>query len=149
MINQSTPKFRLRVVLGLIASAIFFAMFFMLQSTRLQAVMPIISPLVQEFENVVPVVSATETEFQTISGLLPSGSLSVQQPPASPEAVEDPVFMVAEVLPKFPGGQEAFQLFLKENLVYPKEAMLSNIQGTVFVSFVVERDGSLTNVTVL
>lgn len=57
--------------------------------------------------------------------------------------------IVAEVLAQFPGGQEACIEFIKNNIKYPEEALTKGTSGTVYVSFVVEKDGSLTEITVL
>ncbi|WP_373817516.1 TonB family protein [Porphyromonas loveana] len=52
------------------------------------------------------------------------------------------------ILPSFPGGEAAMMKFLCENLVYPKEAQDKGISGRVIVTFVVEEDGSLSDVQV-
>jgi len=66
------------------------------------------------------------------------------------EAVhEQEIFIVVEEPPSFPGGDEARIRFLSENIRYPQMARESGIQGTVFVTFVVERDGSVTDVRIL
>lgn len=65
------------------------------------------------------------------------------------EEDEDVIFTVVEEMPEFPGGEDARQTFMQENLEYPREAKQAGIQGTVFVSFVVEEDGSISNVEVL
>lgn len=65
------------------------------------------------------------------------------------EVVEEEIFIVVEDMPTFPGGDEARIRFLAENIRYPQMARESGIQGTVFVTFVVERDGSVTDVRVL
>jgi periplasmic protein TonB len=65
------------------------------------------------------------------------------------EVAEDVIFTVVEDQPSFPGGDEARMRFLQENLRYPTMAREAGIQGTVFVTFVVERDGSVTDVRVL
>jgi len=65
------------------------------------------------------------------------------------EIVEEEIFIVVEDMPTFPGGDEARVRFLSENIRYPQMARESGIQGTVFVTFVVERDGSVTDVRVL
>ena len=62
------------------------------------------------------------------------------------EDVSDPVYY-AEEMPEFPGGQEAMQAFIQKELVYPVVALNYGIQGTVLVRFVVERDGSISDVT--
>lgn len=65
------------------------------------------------------------------------------------EVEEDVIFTVVEDQPQFPGGEEARQRFLEENLRYPQMAREAGIQGTVFVTFVVETDGSVTDVQIL
>jgi periplasmic protein TonB len=62
---------------------------------------------------------------------------------------EQEIFIVVEDPPSFPGGDEARIRFLSENIRYPQMARESGIQGTVFVTFVVETDGSVTSVRVL
>ncbi|MBP7102027.1 MAG: energy transducer TonB [Bacteroidales bacterium] len=69
------------------------------------------------------------------------------EPLPEPE-VEDIPFRVVEVNPEFPGGDDALMSYLKKNIVYPKTAIDAGIQGTVMVQFVVERDGSITNVDI-
>jgi protein TonB len=58
------------------------------------------------------------------------------------------VFTAVEVIPSFPGGMEKFYEFLKDNIRYPAEAARKNVQGKVFLVFVIERDGSLSNIKV-
>jgi len=65
------------------------------------------------------------------------------------EVEDDVIFTVVEDQPEFPGGEEARQRFLEDNLRYPTMAREAGIQGTVFVTFVVETDGSVTDVRVL
>jgi TonB family protein len=59
------------------------------------------------------------------------------------------VFTVAEKMPSYPGGQDAMSKFLVEHIKYPEVAMKNNVQGKVFVTFVVRTDGSLTDAKVL
>jgi Ca-activated chloride channel family protein len=65
------------------------------------------------------------------------------------EVREKEAFIVVETMPSFPGGQKALENYLKINLKYPEAAKNGGIKGTVFVSFVVERDGSLSDIRVL
>jgi len=58
-------------------------------------------------------------------------------------------FASIEQLPEFPGGQAGWRKFLERNLRYPAMARENNIQGRVTVQFVVEKDGSLTDIKVL
>lgn len=56
------------------------------------------------------------------------------------------VFDVVEVMPQYPGGQIAMMKYIMENMKYPKQAMKEGIQGRVAVSFIVEKDGSISDV---
>lgn len=58
----------------------------------------------------------------------------------------DMVFDVVEVMPQFPGGQIAMMKYIMENMKYPKQAMKEGIQGRVTVRFIVEKDGSISDV---
>jgi len=51
--------------------------------------------------------------------------------------------------PEFPGGVDAIHQFLQENIILPQSVIDGEVRGTVFVTFVVEKDGSITNVRVL
>lgn len=61
----------------------------------------------------------------------------------------DEVFTVVEKMPAFPGGDKARVKFLVGNVKYPEKARKNGISGTVFVSFIVEKDGSISNVELL
>jgi len=63
--------------------------------------------------------------------------------------VENKVFDVVEQMPSFPGGQGALMKYLNDNIKYPVVAQENGVQGRVVVSFVVERDGSITDVNVV
>ncbi len=65
------------------------------------------------------------------------------------EVEEEQIFTIVEDQPTFPGGDAALMQYLTNNLRYPTMAREAGIQGTVFVTFVVERDGSITDVRVL
>ena len=66
-------------------------------------------------------------------------------PPAPKEEVTQKVFDVVEVMPSFPGGQGALIQYLNSHVKYPVVAQENGIQGRVTISFVVERDGSITD----
>jgi TonB family protein len=63
--------------------------------------------------------------------------------------IEPGVFKTVEKMPTYPGGDQARIDFMMQNFMYPEEAKKNNVQGKVFVSFIVDTDGSLTNVKVL
>lgn len=58
-------------------------------------------------------------------------------------------FVFVEEMPQFPGGQDALFKFIAQNLKYPKDAVEMDIQGKVYVRFIVEADGRVTNVNVV
>jgi periplasmic protein TonB len=62
--------------------------------------------------------------------------------------VDEPIIAVAEFMPEFPGGTEALYRYFRQNLRYPDQEKNLSIGGTVFVGFVVEKDGSISHVHV-
>ena len=65
------------------------------------------------------------------------------------EEEEQPIFTVVEKDPEFPGGTEALYKYLAENIKYPQLARDNGITGKVYITFVVERDGSIANPKIL
>ena len=65
------------------------------------------------------------------------------------EVVEAEIFTIVEEMPDFPGGGAKLQEYLIKNIKYPQMARESGIQGRVFVNFVVEPDGHVSNVNVM
>lgn len=61
---------------------------------------------------------------------------------------DEKVLEAAEVMPEFPGGVEALFQFLAENTTYPVYAEKMGVEGTIYVGFIVEPDGSITNVAI-
>lgn len=62
---------------------------------------------------------------------------------------EEEIFHVVEEEPEFPGGMEALYKYLGESIKYPQLAKENNIEGKVYVTFVVEKDGSIANPRIL
>ena len=69
--------------------------------------------------------------------------------PEPPKEEETKVFDVVEQMPSFPGGQAALMSYLSNNIKYPQIAMENGVQGRVVCTFVVERDGSITDIRVV
>ena len=69
--------------------------------------------------------------------------------PDEQKEVPQDIFDVVEVMPQFPGGAPKLFEYLSQNIRYPKEAMESNTQGRVIVSFVVCKDGSICDAKVV
>lgn len=85
------------------------------------------------------IISAEITE-DTRNGL----DLIIEEPDI--EVEEQHIFTVVEKQPEFPGGYTALQKFLMENLKYPRQAIEVGISGTVYISFIVWKDGSIRNI---
>jgi protein TonB len=76
----------------------------------------------------------------------------VEEKIAEPEPVkeeETKVFDVVEQMPSFPGGPSALMQYLNSNIKYPVVAEENGVQGRVVCTFVVEKDGSITDVRVV
>jgi len=91
----------------------------------------------------VPISFALAADADTIKAVTPTFSI------ASAQSGSGPVFTSVEQVPEFPGGIEAFGKFLATNMKYPKAARDNNVQGRVIITFVVEKDGSLSNMKVV
>ena len=65
------------------------------------------------------------------------------------ESPADDAFDVVEQMPEYPGGPKALMEFLNNNVQYPAEAEKAGIQGRVIATFVVEKDGSISQPTVV
>ncbi|MDD4599139.1 MAG: energy transducer TonB, partial [Lentimicrobiaceae bacterium] len=89
------------------------------------------------------IIDAEATQFTEIPTYTPPAVVEEE------EVAEAEIFTVVEDQPSFPGGDEARIRFLQENIKYPQMARESGIQGTVYVTFVVEKNGAVTDVRVL
>ena len=74
------------------------------------------------------------------------GTCSAQ---SAPNLAREMVYTVIEKQPEFPGGMDALTNYLRKNVGYPEAAVKANVAGRVFVSFIVERGGQLTDIHLL
>ena len=65
------------------------------------------------------------------------------------EEEEEEFFMVVENMPEFPGGDLGLMKYIQKNVRYPAIAKEYNITGKVYVSFIVDKTGSVTNVKIV
>lgn len=61
----------------------------------------------------------------------------------------DVVYTVVDKEAEYPGGIEAMNRFLAQNIIYPTLAKQKNIQGKVLISFIIEKNGSISNIKVI
>lgn len=88
-------------------------------------------------------IDDSEADDQTIIDVAP-----VIQQAKEEEKVEEEVFYIVEEMPEFPGGDVALRKYIAANLKYPVIAQENGVQGKVYVSFVVDADGGISNAKV-
>ena len=105
-----------------------------------------------------PSANVTPGPVIAVEGSGPPGppvETTVVAPPPPPPVVEEEkvdenqIFEVVEVQPEFPGGMDALMQYLTKNIRYPSRAQENNIQGRAVLKFVVSKDGSVSNVSVV
>lgn len=95
------------------------------------------SPL---YDRALSEVDSSDTDVSFI--LPPPFELFIQ----APQHAEEEIFTLVEEIPEFPGGNDSMIVFLKRNLRYPPMEKDAGISGTVYVGFVVDKDGSLVDI---
>lgn len=71
----------------------------------------------------------------------------VEIPTTSEEKVDDQVFTIVDQSPTYPdGGTDGFYKYVSKNMIYPEKAKKMKIEGNVFVIFVVDQEGKITNI---
>ena len=70
-------------------------------------------------------------------------------PDSNVQLPQDSIYEIVEVMPVFPGGQTGMMKYLSDNIKYPEEAQEAGIEGRVFTRFVINEDGSVSDVEIL
>ena len=96
-----------------------------------------------EIENEVGIINADDNANKAQEEYIPVEVVEEEQ------EEEEEIFMSVEEDPEFPGGLEALSKYLAENIQYPQLAKENNITGRVYVTFVVEKNGTVGNVKIL
>jgi protein TonB len=114
---------------------------------------PVVVPAEQVRDEEPPTVQelkVADPGQKTIEGD-PNAEVRIDEPVGNSDVVEDAIvdFASVEVMPEFPGGQSGWGKYLQKNMKYPPIARENNITGRVIVSFVVEKNGELTDIKVL
>ena len=111
-----------------------------------------------KYAYVLPLAALTMTAFarpevsevtKEISGVKVSNLVETLQANRTQINARDSIYRVVDVMPEFPGGVQAMMEFMKNNLRYPEELRAKGTQGRVVVQFVVNKDGSLSDVNVI
>ena len=109
-------------------------------------------PVVEELEKAVVADKTQEGDENAQEAIVaPEETAPVKEEVKVVEAapVEEQIFQVVEQNPEFPGGMAALGQYLGKNLKYPAAASRANVSGRVFLTFVVNTDGSIQDIQVL
>jgi protein TonB len=97
-----------------------------------------------------PPPTQEEVKETQVSTVTQEGSKDIIDVPTDPVVVEEEkVFTVVEEMPTFPGGEEQLFKYLRNNIKFPAVARENGIQGRVFVTFVVDKDGKVKDAKIL
>jgi len=112
---------------------------------------PVVAPIIRLVDN-----NTAVTEELTINSEFKPDDVQPEYIAPAPvqleeekSLVDETPFIVVEKMPEFPGGMNAFLEFLAKNTRYPQLATETGIQGTVYLYFVVEKDGNISNIKTL
>ena len=123
------------------------------QLPKLQKVIKFVPPKVVKEEVVEEIPTIEEIKQHEVAAVEVEGPTEIVFDEPVEEVVvaedENKIFTVVEQQPEFQGGYEAMMNFLKKNIRYPASARRMGVDGTVYVSFVVSKDGSISEVKVI
>lgn len=119
-----------------------------IQLPKLQKVIKFVPPKVVKEEVVEEVPTIEEIKQNEVAAVEVEGPVEFVEEPVQEVVVEDDnqIFTVVEQQPEFEGGYEAMMNFIRKNMKYPASARRMGVDGTVYVGFVVGKDGSITDV---
>lgn len=109
---------------------------------------------VEIIDVIVEVPDDTDTPDTFNPGTEEKGDAMPPVPPGygdldSPEVPADDYFIVVETMPMFPGGDGALMSFIAKSINYPVAAIERDIEGSVVCSFIIDKDGSITDVEIV
>lgn len=119
---------------------------------KLQKVIKFVPPKVVKEQVIDEVPTIEELKVNEVAAVEVDGDTHVVFDEPVEEVVEenpDEIFTVVEQQPEFAGGYDALASYLRNNMQYPKSARKMGVEGTVHVSFLVSKTGSISEVTVL
>lgn len=102
-----------------------------------------------DYKETVTISKGERKQAKVTLNKLQEESQSFDPIPSEDISIEEEIFQIVEEMPSFPGGEPKVMEYIGKNIKYPQIARESGIQGRVFVSFVVECDGSISNAKVL
>jgi TonB family protein len=141
-----------KFLVGFILAASLVAIFACEQKESVKTeVIPADMTVTIEFQGQPLQISGDSDAIEDLKSFISKEKMGIPPPPPPPSpgssalTFEKDVFMVVDQMPEFTGGVEALRNFIAQSVKYPTEASGKGIQGKVFVSFVVNKDGSVSN----
>lgn len=109
---------------------------------------PVVAPVLEEIQDGSKGLT-TPGPATAIEGLTDPGGPAVGNTATGPATTPNEPFIAVEKMPEFAGGQAALLTYLRNHLRYPSAALAAGVSGRVFMSFVVQADGTISDVTIL
>lgn len=81
-----------------------------------------------------------------LSFLFSTYNLYAQQTEKKPKVELDTIYNIVDVIPSYPGGEEAWKKYLKKNVKYPRKAWWEELEADVGLEFTIKKDGSITDI---
>jgi periplasmic protein TonB len=103
-------------------------------------------------EEEMPTIEEVKNNDTGNENIVGEAEVTFEAPPAAivePEAPVEQVYTIVEQMPEFPGGQEELMKFLAKKIKYPAIAQRMGVEGTVFVNFIVSKEGRIDEVNVV
>jgi protein TonB len=122
-----------------------------IQLPKLQKVIKFVPPKVVKEQIIEEVPTIEEIKQNETAAVNVEGAAVVFDEPVEEVVVEDDdeLFTIVEQNPEFEGGEAGLVAFLRQNMVYPPNARRMQVEGTVYVSFIVNKNGSISDVKVM
>jgi TonB family protein len=140
--------FRIGILMPLIIAVAF--VIALIHSTSIMAQSPTTPQQPKKMYTAKPVIkNETKTTKPQQKSVIKHVKAQPQDQKKEPLTDQDVVFTVVEDMPQFPGGDEARIKYMVTSIKYPEEARKKGVQGTVYVTYIVEMDGSISNVKIL
>lgn len=128
---------------------------FVIKNTVIEDKKPAPKPVSVPVINIVDNDDPVDNDADFDMGIKPDDEIPVFIPPVSVKLADenslpdDTPFVSVQNMPEYPGGINALKTFLATNIKFPETAARVGIEGTVYVYFVVEKDGSVSNIKTL
>ncbi|HAQ18684.1 MAG TPA: hypothetical protein DCR40_05530 [Prolixibacteraceae bacterium] len=140
----------IKVLIGFVLAASLVAVFAceQKQSTKTEKA-PAGKTATIEFQGHPLQITGDSAVIENLKRLISNEGVGAPTPPLAESNQDGNIYTVVEQMPVFPGGEKALPEYLLKSVTYPQQAKEKGIQGKVYVTFVIAKDGSVTNVKIV